>query len=50
MIYELLDEPYFRDVAEQQFGLFSVTRRPDGGYSLGPAKSGFESVQHLFKR
>lgn len=50
MIYELLDEPTVRGVAERQFGLFSVTQRPGGGYALGAAKPGLESVQKLFKR
>jgi hypothetical protein len=49
MIYELLDEPYFPG-PEAQYGMFSVTKRPDGGYALGPAKPTFQSVQRIIKR
>jgi len=50
MIYELLDEPYHANVAEQQYGFFSVTHRPDGGYAMGRAKPTYQSVQRLVKR
>jgi hypothetical protein len=51
IIYELLDEPNMGGGAsQQQVGLISVTRRPDGKWAMGAVKPAFESLQRNFKR
>lgn len=50
MLYELLDEPHLTRVTEQQTGLFSVTRRPDGKFVLGAEKPDFRAVKRVVER
>ena len=50
ILYELLDEPHMTAASEQQTGLYTVTRQPDGRFVLGKQKPDSEAVRSVMQQ
>jgi hypothetical protein len=44
-VYELLDEPYFGEAGESDYGLVRLTRRPGADWHAGARKPAFEALK-----
>jgi hypothetical protein len=50
ILYELLDEPHMTTASEQQTGLYTVIRQPDGRFALGKEKPDSEAVRRVVQK